>query len=197
MLYLDHRQSSGLFASRLRTGFRCMQSKRSSRQGKGVAVGTVIADRPPRRSVRAALPHTALVLDSNGRRNPADRTPVGPWNTHDPALGRARVTRTDVLLDSRPSLRRLRPGLCPLVQQLHGYYGAIRFLPGVRVRRAALGLPGPAPRCGGHPGGLPVLVHAVGQRAWGLRLRGTTRRLALASAGVWPSPPGNRVGIPI
>src|SRR5438132_8024924 len=29
-----------------------------------VAVGTTIADRPPLRSVRAALPHTALTLDA-------------------------------------------------------------------------------------------------------------------------------------
>ena len=28
-----------------------------------IAVGTVIADRPPHRSVRAELPHTALTLD--------------------------------------------------------------------------------------------------------------------------------------
>ena len=28
-----------------------------------IAVGTAIADRPPHRSVRAALPHTALTLD--------------------------------------------------------------------------------------------------------------------------------------
>ena len=48
-----------------------------------------------------------------------------------------------------------------------------------------------------HRRGLPVLVHAVSQRAWGLRLRGTTRRLALPSARVWPSPSDNRVGIPI
>ncbi len=30
-----------------------------------IAVGTVIADRPPHRSVRAALPHTALTLDAD------------------------------------------------------------------------------------------------------------------------------------
>jgi hypothetical protein len=32
-------------------------------KGKPVAVGTAIAARPPHRSVRAALPHTALTLD--------------------------------------------------------------------------------------------------------------------------------------
>ena len=65
---------------------------------------------------------------------------------------------------------------------------------GVRVRRAALGLPGPV--ClRRHRRGLPVLVHAVSQRAWGPRLRGITRRPALPSARVWPSPSGNRVGV--
>src|SRR5215471_18233622 len=33
-----------------------------------VAVGTPITRRPPRRSVRAVLPHTALTLDSGGKR---------------------------------------------------------------------------------------------------------------------------------
>ena len=30
-----------------------------------IAVGTAIADRPPHRSVRAELPHTALTLDKD------------------------------------------------------------------------------------------------------------------------------------
>src|ERR1017187_7291563 len=34
-----------------------------------VAVGTAIADRPPHRSVRAALPHTALTLDDGVEAN--------------------------------------------------------------------------------------------------------------------------------
>src|SRR5262247_4048981 len=33
-----------------------------------VAVGTPITRRPPRRSVQAVLPHTALTLDSGGKR---------------------------------------------------------------------------------------------------------------------------------
>ena len=75
-------------------------------------------------------------------------------------------------------------------------YGAIRLLSGVHVRRAALGLPGPVPTWE-HRRGLPVLGHAVSQRAWGLRLRGITHRLAISSARVWPSPSDNKVGIPI
>ena len=49
---------------------------------KPIAVGTVIADRPPHRSVRAALPHTALTLDDDDhparRRRAAARTPSSP-----------------------------------------------------------------------------------------------------------------------
>src|SRR5208283_1804330 len=93
-------------------------------------------------------------------------------------------------------LHHLRRGLRLLVRRLPRYYGALRLLSGVHVRRVALGLPGPVPR-GEHRRGLPVLVQAVSQRAWGLRLRGITRRLALSSARVWPSLSDNRVGIPI
>ncbi len=96
-----------------------------------------------------------------------------------PVLCRWRATLAGVLLGSRPSLHRLLRGLRPLVRRLHRYCDAIRLLSGVHVRRAALGLPGPVPR-GEHRRGLPVLVHAVAQRAWGLRLRGITRRLALS-----------------
>jgi len=45
--------------------------------------------------------------------------------------------------------------------------------------------------------GLPVLVHVVSWRAWGLRLRGTPDRLAFSPALVWPSPSVHRVGVPI
>ena len=34
-------------------------------QGKVIAVGTAITDRPPHRSVRAELPHTAPTLDED------------------------------------------------------------------------------------------------------------------------------------
>jgi len=39
------------------------RGKESEQKKMVIAVGTVIADRPPHRSVRAALPHTALTLD--------------------------------------------------------------------------------------------------------------------------------------
>ena len=39
-------------------------------------------------------------------------------------------------------------------------------------------------------------MHVVSQRAWGLRLRGITRRLALSPACVLPSPSVHRVSIP-
>ena len=39
----------------------------------GIAVGTVIADRPPHRSVRAELPHTAPTLDEDERTSRRDK----------------------------------------------------------------------------------------------------------------------------
>lgn len=39
---------------------------------KVIAVGTVIADRPPHRSVRAELPHTVLTLDADMQTSRSD-----------------------------------------------------------------------------------------------------------------------------
>ena len=63
-----------------------------------VAVGTAIADRPPHRSVRAALPHTSLTLDDGVEANFTSRTPRNPWDTHFPALCRAHVGFRNVSL---------------------------------------------------------------------------------------------------
>jgi hypothetical protein len=74
------------------------------------------------------------------------------------------------------------------VRLLHRYYGTVRFLQHVHVRRAACGLRGPAlivrPR---RAGDLPVLVHVVSQRARVLRLRRTGQPLANNVAAVLPS----------
>ena len=75
-----------------------------------------------------------------------------------------------------------------LVRLVHRYYGTVRLLRRVRVRRAACGLRGPAlivrPR---RAGDLPVLVHVVSQRARVLRLRRTEQPLAISAAAVLPS----------
>jgi hypothetical protein len=94
---------------------------------------------------------------------------------------------------SLPSLRRRLPFLVRLV---HRYYGTVRLLQHVHVRRAAYGLRGPAmivrPR---RVGDLPVLVHVVSQRARVLRLRRTDRPLAIRVVAVLPPPTRNEVGI--
>jgi hypothetical protein len=110
----------------------------------------------------------------------ATRTPLNPWDTHYPALCRASVGWNGVLLGPRPSLPRLRRRSLFFVRLVHRYYGAVRLLQSVRVRRVALGLRGPAsfpfgPR---RSRGLPVLVHVVSQRAQVLRLRRTDCSLA-------------------
>ena len=43
--------------------------------------------------------------------------------------------------------------------------------------------------------GLPVLVHEVSRRAWGLRLRRTEQELALSRLSMLPSAHVNRVGV--
>src|ERR1700757_1374933 len=91
-----------------------------------------------------------------------------------PALCRAHVRLNDVLLDLCPSLPSLRRRLPFVVRLVHWYYGTVRLLLHVRVRRSVYGLRGPVlffrPR---RAGDLPVLVHVVSQRARVLRLRRT------------------------
>src|SRR5208283_3471045 len=104
------------------------------------------------------------------------------------ALCRTHVWLNDVLLRLCPSLPNLRGRLPSLVRLVHRYYGTVRLLQYVHVRRAACGLRGPAltlrPR---RAGDLPVLVHVVSQRAWVLRLRRTDSPLAFSVAAVLPS----------
>ena len=103
------------------------------------------------------------------------------------ALRRSRVRLRDVLPDLRSSLPSLRLRLPALVRLVHRYYTEVRLLRRVHVRCSATGLSGPASYCVWHNGGLPVLVHEVSQRARGLRLRGTRRRLAITPPPVLPS----------
>src|SRR5450759_921459 len=105
-----------------------------------------------------------------------------------PALCRVHVRLSDVLPRLCPSLPSLRGRLPFLVRLVHRYYGTVRLLRHVHVRRAACGLRGPAlivrPR---RAGDLPVLVHVVSQRARVLRLRRTEQPLAISAAAVLPS----------
>src|SRR5215472_9721540 len=80
---------------------------------------------------------------------------------------------------------------------IHRYYAAVRLLRGVHVGRAASAFARrPAAwlsrRC---LRGLPVLVHEVSRRAWGLRLRRTAQELALSFPFMLPSAHLNRVGV--
>src|SRR5580704_10819942 len=98
-----------------------------------------------------------------------------------PALCRASIESNDVLLGPRPFLPWLRRRLLFFVRLVHRYYGAVRLLQSVRVCLVAWRLRRPAsfpfgPR---RSRGLPVLVHVVSQRAWGLRLRRTDCWLAI------------------
>ena len=69
---LGRRQLLGFF-------YRRTQRHRQKGKQRG-AVGTIIADRPPHRSVRAALPHTALTLDMASARTPDFGGPLAHRN---------------------------------------------------------------------------------------------------------------------
>jgi hypothetical protein len=69
-----------------------------------VAVGTAIADRPPHRSARAALPHTALTLDDGVEACFTSRTPRNPWDTDFPlCVGLVWSSATFSLVRALPS----------------------------------------------------------------------------------------------
>src|SRR6266436_9654042 len=106
-----------------------------------------------------------------------------------PALCRGHVRLSDVLPRLCPSLSSLRRRSPFLVRLVHRYYGTVRLLRHVHVRRSVCGLRGPAlivrPR---RAGDLPVLVHVVSQRARVLRLRRTDSSLAMAWLPCWLPP---------
>ena len=74
------------------------------RSKKVIAVGTLIAERPPPRSVRAAFPHTAPTLGNDGS---TIRMHPNVWYTYAGAVSDARVTLNCIPLGPRPSLHQL------------------------------------------------------------------------------------------
>src|SRR5215472_11754545 len=105
------------------------------------------------------------------------------------ALCRERAGLMSVLLDQRPSLLTLRRRLPAFVRMIHRYYSAVRLLEDVHAGRTVFTFtrrPAARDRCR-RLRGLPVLVHGVSRRAWGLRLRRADQQLALALPVVWPS----------
>src|SRR5713101_7495931 len=114
-----------------------------------------------------------------------------------PRPGRGRLP--DVLLGRSPSLHALRRWPSTVVRALRRYYATVRLPTDVRVGLLAQGLLQPA-RHTFHDGrrwGLPVLARGVSIHAWGLRLRGVRRMLAIAHPSVLPSAMRNDVGTPV
>ena len=103
-----------------------------------VAVGTTIADRPPRRSVRARL-RIRLLLWMNGGETCCWPHTVQSLGHALPALCRVHVRLSDVLLSLCPSLPGLRGRLPSLVRLVHRYYDTVRLLQHVHVRSTAFG----------------------------------------------------------
>src|SRR6266436_8010541 len=91
-----------------------------------------------------------------------------------PALCRVHAGWNDVFPGLYPSLPNLRRRLPLFVRLVHRYYGTVRLLLNVHVRRSVYGLCGPVLLCEPTPPrALSVLVHVVSQRARVLRLRRT------------------------
>jgi hypothetical protein len=103
---------------------------------------------PPAQIRTSASTHTALLKgewrESKPRLRFASRTPSKRWDMHIPAQSQEHVRLNDVPLQLHPSLPTLRSSLRRLVRMVHRYYGAVRLLQHVHVRRTALGLHGPA-----------------------------------------------------
>src|SRR5215472_12085298 len=115
---------------------------------------------------------------------PYTRQPLGHVS---PALCRAHVELSHVLLVQRPSLPTLRDFSFVFVRMVHQYYAAVRLL--CDSRRALRPWPSlavlPSFRLSRCRGGLPVLVHEVSRRALGsttTRDCSRTRARALAHA---------------
>jgi len=121
---------------------------------------------PPAQIRMCASTHTALLKDewrgSEPRLRFASRTLSKSWDMQIPAQSQEHVRLNDVLLQLHPSLPDLRRKSPSLVRPVHRYYGAVRLLQHVHVRRAAYHLHGPAfANCRRRVGDLPVLVHVV------------------------------------
>jgi hypothetical protein len=121
---------------------------------------------PPAQIRTSASTHTALLKNEWRRANPdcgllhAHRPNAGTCKI--PALSQEHVRLNDVLLQLRPSLPNLRRSCRLLVRLVHRYYGAVRLLQHVHVRRVAYHLHGPTfANCRRCAGDLPVLVHVV------------------------------------
>jgi hypothetical protein len=103
---------------------------------------------PPAQIRTSASTHTALLKgewrESKPRPRFASRTSSKRWDMHIPAQSQEHVRLNDVPLQLHPSLPSLRRKLPSLVRLVHRYYGAVRLLQHVHVRRTALGLHGPA-----------------------------------------------------
>src|SRR5216683_15696 len=159
--------------------------------------GRWLTQRPPHRSVRAALLHTAPTSDT-WRRSVASRTSSKSLDALVRLCVRGAVACPMFSLVGRLPSIPCAGGFPPLFGHFVGTTRP-RLPIDVRVGLLAQGLLQPA-RHTFHDGrrwGLPVLARGVSIHAWGLRLRGVLRMLAIAHPSVLPSAMRNDVGTPV
>jgi hypothetical protein len=136
---------------------------------------------------------------NNGQAYRVVRTLAHPWDTRRPALCRVRARWKRVLLDQQPSLLTLRRRA---FRRCSSGSSVLCRCPTPRGRACGpYGLSLRPPSCGWLNRrclrGLPVLVHEVSRRVWGLRLRRTEQKLALSLLSMLPSAHVNRIGVRI
>src|SRR6266508_3998926 len=98
-----------------------------------VAVGTLITERPPHRTVHAAFPHTAPTSGSDGNWPYALQR---LWHAY-PVLRPVRVVLARISLASTGSAAEY----FRLVRRLHGYYDGVRLPASVHHRLRLLAFP--------------------------------------------------------
>ena len=98
-----------------------------------------------------------------------------------------------ISLGQVPWLHRFRsPGRTrDFVHRLLRYYGLVRLPVIVHLTSPKVRLRTTSPSSRGRSRDLPIPVHGVSERAWGLRPRGVRQCLALSAQPVLPSGPGN------
>ena len=105
-----------------------------------IAVGTLIAERPPHRTGRARLRHPAPTLDVGGEAYDLPHA-VQSVGRALPARCPGRAVLFRVLLGPRPWLHELLDQSPGLVRPLHSYYGGVRLLAPVHHRLRLVAFP--------------------------------------------------------
>src|SRR3984893_267959 len=163
-----------------------------------IAVGTTIADCPPHGPGRALISASGSYrgwITAKRTARPHTRPPVGHAQTRS-------VSGTCQMEERSPRSAAFPPHSPPTMLRLCSNDSSVlcRCVTPRRRTCEPCGLSLLSPSChtnrgSRHPRGLPVLVHEVSRRVWGLRLRRTEQELALTFRFMLPSAHYKDVGV--